>query len=87
MSILHLVPVWFLLALLIPVAIAISSSYRAAKGRRTVLCPESSGSALIALDARDAALMHILGDRPRRIQSCSRWPERQACDRGCLLAG
>lgn len=87
MTILHLVPVWFLLALLIPTALAIGGSYRGAKGRRTVICPESSESALIALDARDAALMHVLGERPRRIESCSRWPERQACGRTCLLAG
>ena len=87
MSVLHLIPVWFLLALLIPIGMAVGGAYRGARGRRTVVCPETSQSALIALDARDAALMHVIGERPRRIEYCSRWPERQACDRNCLMAG
>jgi hypothetical protein len=85
MSILHLVPVWFTLALLVPIALAIGGAYRRSKGRRTVICPETSESAFIALDARHAALMHVIGERPRRIQACSRWPERQACGANCLM--
>jgi hypothetical protein len=86
MSVLHLVPVWFVLALLIPIAVALGAAYRAARRRQTVICPETSESALIVLDARHAALMHAIGERPLRIQACSRWPERQACGRNCLIA-
>ncbi len=86
MSILNLIPVWFVLALAIPIAIAVGGAWRGAKGRRTVICPETDQPAFIELNAPHAALMHAIGDRPRRIQACSRWPERQACGRNCLIA-
>jgi hypothetical protein len=84
MSILQLVPLWFTLAMLIPIAVAVGRAYRKAKSGQTVICPENSGSALILLDARHAALMHIAGDSVRRIQSCSRWPEHRGCSLACL---
>ena len=86
MPVLHLVPVWFVLALLIPIAVALGRRLPCSKGRRTVICPETGESALIVLDARHAAVMHAMGERPLRIQACSSWPERQACGRNCLIA-
>lgn len=84
MPILDLIPVWFVLALAIPIAMAVGGAWRGSKGRRTVICPETNQSTLIELHAGHAALMHIIGDRPRRIQACTRWPERQGCGRNCL---
>ena len=84
MSVLHLIPVWFVLALLIPIVLGVGGAYRRSKRPRTVTCPETSQSALVALDARHAALMYAVGDRAHRIGLCSRWPERQGCDRACL---
>jgi hypothetical protein len=86
MSILQLIPVWFALALVIPVAIATGGAWRAAKARRTVICPATQEPAFIALNAGHATLMHVIGDRPRRVQDCSRWPEQKACRRNCLSA-
>jgi len=43
-----------------------------------------SQSAIIQLDVRDAVTMHVIGNPIRKIQSCSRWPERETCDRKCL---
>jgi hypothetical protein len=84
MWVLQLIPVWFVLALTIPAALAIGGAWRAAKGRRTVICPETNQPVLIELNAPHAALMHAVGNRPRRIQVCERWPERQVCGRQCL---
>jgi hypothetical protein len=84
MSVLNLIPVWFVLALLIPSAIALGGVYRRSKARRTVTCPETSQSALIAIDRRNAVLMHVIGDHRQRIRACSRWPERRECAQDCL---
>jgi hypothetical protein len=84
MSVLDLIPIWFVLALATPTILAVGGAYRRAKGRRAVICPQTSQSVMIELDARDAALMHAAGDRLRKIGSCTLWPERQACGRQCL---
>jgi hypothetical protein len=85
MSILYLIPVWFVLGLLIPAAWSIGKVYRRSRNRRAVVCPEIKAFALIQVDARHAAAMHILGNPVRQVQSCSRWPGRRSCDRACLL--
>jgi hypothetical protein len=85
MSVLLLVPFWLILALLIPTALAVGGAYRKWRGRRSVLCPEISQSATIEVDACHAVAMHVLGNPVRKIQSCSRWPEREGCGRECLL--
>jgi len=84
MSVLYLIPVWLVLALLIPAAWSISKAYKRTWGRRMVMCPETNRWANIELDARHAVRMHVLGNPARRIQYCSRWPERQSCSRECL---
>lgn len=85
MTILYLIPVWFVLGFSIPIAWSVSRAYRRSKGAREVICPEISQSATIELDVRDAVKMHVLGNPVRKIQMCSRWPERQTCDRACLM--
>lgn len=84
MSILYLIPVWLVLALVIPAVWSMSKAYSRTWGRRIVMCPETNRRANIELDARHAVRMHVVGNPGRKIQYCSRWPERQACARGCL---
>jgi len=84
MTILYLIPVWFALGFSVPLVWSISKAYRRSRGPREVMCPEISQSAVIQLDVRDAVAMHVIGNPVRKIQLCSRWPERQACDRKCL---
>lgn len=49
-----------------------------------VRCPGTGRGAWIGIDAPRAALSSILG-RPRlKIKSCSFWPKRKNCDRGCV---
>ncbi len=84
MRILLLVPVWFVLALLIPTVWTIVRSYRAVRGSWPVICPETGLGTTVELNAGNAVGMRILGNPPGKIQSCSRWPERQGCGRECL---
>ena len=84
MSVLHLIPVWFVLALLIPSALALGGVYRRSKTPRTVTCPETSQLAQISLDRKHEVLMHAIGDSRPSIRFCSRWPENQDCARSCL---
>jgi hypothetical protein len=84
MSVLLLVPVWFILALLIPTAWSVAKVYSRSKGRRIVICPETNRAANIELDARHAVAMHVVGNLGQKVQECSRWPEHQSCGRGCL---
>jgi len=85
MSILYLIPVWFFLGLLIPIVWSVSKAYNRTWGRRIVMCPETNRWANIELDARHAVKMHVMGNPARRIQRCSRWPERQSCGQGCMV--
>jgi len=84
MTILYLIPVWFLLGFSVPLLWSVSRAYRRLRVPREVICPETSLSATIALDVRDAIKMHVIGNPVRKIQMCSRWPEREGCGRHCL---
>jgi hypothetical protein len=84
MRILLLIPVWFILALLIPTVWAVTAIYRGISGPRPVICPETGLGSTVELDTSHAVAMRILGNPAQRIQSCSRWPERQNCKRTCL---
>jgi hypothetical protein len=84
MRILMLIPVWFVLALLIPTVWVIAGFYRKLRGRRPVLCPETGLGTTIELDAPHAVAMRVLGNPIRKVQFCSRWPERQTCARKCV---
>lgn len=84
MSVLYLIPVWFILVMLIPITWSLSKIYSRSRGRRVVICPDNHRAANIELDARHAVAMHIIGNPVRKIQDCSRWPDRQDCGRECL---
>lgn len=84
MSVLFLVPIWFILALLIPITWSVGKVYSRSRGRRIVTCPETNRAANIELDARHAVAMHVVGNPAQKVQDCSRWPEHQSCGRECL---
>ena len=84
MSVVYLIPVWFILALLIPTIWSVSKVYSRTQGRRIVICPDNHRAANIELDARHAVAMHMVGNQGRKIQDCSRWPARENCGRECL---
>jgi hypothetical protein len=51
--------------------------------KRTVVCPETGDPESIRVDARVGAMSVALGAPRLRVQTCSRWPERKACDQAC----
>jgi hypothetical protein len=60
------------------------SAWLTYRGTRIVVCPETRQAAAVEVDARQAAL-GASRSRPRlRLESCTRWPERQACGQECL---
>ena len=54
------------------------------RGPLVVRCPETNEIAIIHVDAAHAAVTSIVDDPHLRLTACSRWPERQNCDRACL---
>src|SRR5512144_439621 len=69
---------------LIPLAFLGLRAYRRYRGARVIVCPETRAPAAVELDARHAAATDLFGDADLRLQSCSRWPERQDCGQECL---
>ncbi|MGH7823388.1 MAG: hypothetical protein ACREQ9_26810 [Candidatus Binatia bacterium] len=69
------------LFVLVPV---MSNAYYRYRGRHVVLCPENRRSAVVEIDGRRVAAASALGKTRLRIARCSRWPEHEECDRGCL---
>jgi hypothetical protein len=84
MSVLWLVPVFFVLALIVPTAWSLGGAYRRASGTRLVRCPETNDLVEIGLDTAHAVKMHIIGYPQRKVGHCARWPERRDCGQGCV---
>lgn len=57
--------------------------YEDLKRKRSVVCPETGDPAKIGVDAREGAMGVALGVPRLRVVTCSRWPERRACDQAC----
>lgn len=76
---------YLVLAVAIPLAWTLVPVWREARAARIVRCPEGSKSVTVRLDPWHGAKMHMRGDRGRRVQDCTEWPERASCGRGCLV--
>jgi hypothetical protein len=59
-------------------------TYLRYKGRMLVTCPETQAPAGVTVAAGRAAWTGMGGEARLRLQSCTRWPERQACGQQCL---
>jgi hypothetical protein len=66
---------------LLPVGLGVFAEFKEPK---EVICPENGEPAQIKVDASYAAMTSAVGMDRRRLQGCSRWPERGACNRACL---
>ena len=75
---------YLLLALLIPLAWALTPVWRKARLARHVSCPAAGHPAVVELDAWYAVRMHALGNEEKRIRDCSEWPRCSRCRRECL---
>ena len=74
---------YLVLALVIPVSLALSPVWRRTRAERQIACP-GAGTALIALDPWYAMRMHITGGPELRVRRCSRWPGNAGCGQECL---
>jgi hypothetical protein len=66
---------------LFPVALSVFADFRKP---REVICPENAEPASVTVDATYAALTSAVGANRLRLDGCSRWPDRGACNRACL---
>ena len=51
---------------------------------QSIRCPETNEAVLVQVNAWNAALTSVVNNPVLRVSACSRWPERQNCDRACL---
>ncbi|MEO8034395.1 MAG: hypothetical protein ABI837_08165 [Acidobacteriota bacterium] len=58
--------------------------YLSYRGQRVLVCPENKQNVSVELDAWLAAHSEFDGEPVLRLQSCTRWPEREDCDQECL---
>jgi hypothetical protein len=54
------------------------------RGRRLVICPETSAPAAVEVDAARLAFSMADGHSNLPLATCSRWPERVDCGQECL---
>jgi hypothetical protein len=66
---------------LLPVALSVFADFRKPK---EIICPENGETAQVTVDATYAAMTSAIGANRLRLDGCSRWPERGACNRSCL---
>ena len=67
----------------LPVGFSVQSYFRN-RGRRTVVCPENHEPVAVELDNKFAFETALRRQEHERLQSCSRWPEKEACGQECL---
>jgi hypothetical protein len=59
-------------------------SYFRFRGTRLVICPETTLTAAVKVNALGMAEDTILGTPHLELQTCTRWPERKGCGQACL---
>ena len=54
------------------------------RGTRVVRCPENRQLAAVELSPWHAVMSVLWGRALPHVRTCSRWPERRACDQACV---
>lgn len=54
------------------------------RGVRVITCPENHQSAAVNLDMKKILTVMPFDDPDLRLNSCTRWPEREGCGQACL---
>lgn len=70
------------LVVLVYVGLAVANYIRM-RGARIIECPENHQPAAVKVDASHAAMTAVWESPDIRLQTCSRWPEREGCDQAC----
>jgi hypothetical protein len=77
----------FLVALvlsLIPVIYVAIRAFFRYRGTRLITCPETKMPAAVRIDKGHAAASTAVGNTDLRLESCTRWPQREHCGQECL---
>lgn len=77
------VPVLFGVLLAVYAGIAVVT-WRRTRGRRVVKCPETRKLAAVELATGHAIVTALWESADLRVKNCSRWPEHDKCNQGCL---
>jgi hypothetical protein len=77
------VPLLFGVVLAVYLGIAIRTWVRL-RGQRVVTCPETHAPAGVTIDLGHAAATAVWEKADLTLATCTRWPERQGCDQGCV---
>lgn len=83
MTILNLVLIVLLLSF-IPITFLAVRTYMKYRGTRVITCPETKMPAAVRVDKGHAAATTATGEPELRLESCSRWPEKEHCGQECL---
>ena len=75
---------YLVLALLVPLCLALVPVWRRARPARQVQCPALRKPAVVALDPWYAVQRHTFGDDELRVRQCSEWPVCRNCSQECL---
>src|SRR6266508_6367092 len=67
-----------------PISFLIVRGYRRFRGARVVTCPETGKSVAVEVKAAKAAWNATFSEPELRLESCSRWPDRQDCAQECV---
>jgi hypothetical protein len=69
---------------MIPAAILAVRAYLKYRGTHLITCPETCEPAAVRVNKGHAAATTFVGGPELRLESCTRWPEKQHCGQGCL---
>ncbi len=69
---------------LIPSIFVVVRAFLRNRGTRLVTCPETKMPAAVRTDRVHAALTTAAGEPELRLETCTRWPEREHCGQECL---
>ncbi len=61
----------------------LNAQKREYRAPRMVICPENLESVQVTIDGEHAARTALAGQAQFRIDSCTRWPEKQGCGQEC----
>ena len=76
---------YLVLALLIPLVLALVPVWRRARRAHHVVCPAFGNAAVVVLDPWYAVERHTFGNDEMRVDGCSKWPECRDCGQECLV--
>lgn len=83
MTLLKLVLVALVLSSIPMIFIAVRT-YLRYRGTRLITCPETKAPAAVRVNKGHAATTTAAGEPELRLESCTRWPEREHCGQECI---